>query len=189
MKIKDDLDKEKDRDYGDRDRDRERDPRRERDRDRDRDRERDRDRDRRDSSMRILSYHGPFVISNNHTVLFLITARSRRGGGGGGDHWEPEDRERRNDVRFSSPFTLMLPHTIASSLASATLALALATFSFSFSFPLTTSIGFPQPPSFASFAFPSWLFAQPFTRPRSQAVGSTPAFSWWADKCTARRSG
>lgn len=35
-------------------------------------------------------------------ALFLITVRSRRGGGsggggGGGDHWEPEDRDRRNN--------------------------------------------------------------------------------------------
>ena len=40
-----------------------------------------------------------FAIADNYTVLILIAARSRRGGGGGGDHWEPEDRERRNDVR------------------------------------------------------------------------------------------
>ena len=104
-----------------------------------------------------------FVIAQNHTVLFLITARSRRGGGG--DHWEPEDRERRNDVRFPGPFTVILPHILPSSLASTAFALALATLSFSFPFPLTASLGFAQSPSFAPFAIAWRLFAQPFTRP------------------------
>lgn len=94
MKIKDNLEKEKDRDFDrDRDRDREREPRRDRDRDRDRERDRDRDRDRRDSGKSFL------IISTFLTTIpVIITVRSRRGGGG--DHWEPEDRERRNsDVR------------------------------------------------------------------------------------------
>jgi hypothetical protein len=89
--------------------------------------------------------------------LFLVTARSRRGGGG--DHWEPEDRERRNDVCFPGLFILILLHDLSSSLASTALALALTALSFSFPFPLTASLDFAQPPSFAPFAIPWRLFA------------------------------
>jgi hypothetical protein len=40
----------------------------------------------------------PLFLPLLTTVTVVITVRSRRGGGG--DHWEPEDRERRNsDVR------------------------------------------------------------------------------------------
>jgi hypothetical protein len=51
-----------------------------------------------------------FAIADNYTVPFLIAVRSRRGGGG--DHWEPEDRERRNEVRsldLSLHFLISLP--------------------------------------------------------------------------------
>ena len=125
-----------------------------------------------------------FAIADNYIVLFLIVARSRRGGGG--DHWEPQDRERRNDVR-SLVLSLHFSHILTLSLASTALALAFTTLSLSF--PFTASLGFAQPPSFASFAISWRLFAQPFTRARSQAVRNTPALSWRADKCTARRSG
>jgi len=40
----------------------------------------------------------PLLLPLLTTIPVVITVRSRRGGGG--DHWEPEDRERRNsDVR------------------------------------------------------------------------------------------
>jgi hypothetical protein len=59
--------------------------------------------------VRLFSVTIAFVIPDDNTVPFLITARSRRGGGGGGggDHWEPEDRERRNEVRFLVPVLLL----------------------------------------------------------------------------------
>ena len=49
------------------------------------------------------------AIADKLTALFLIAARRR---GGAGDHWEPEDRERRNDVRslvLSLQFLISLP--------------------------------------------------------------------------------
>ena len=99
----------------------------------------------------------PSVIADNYSCFF-VTVRSRRGGGG--DHWEPEDRERRSDVRFPGPnFTLILSHVHSLSLASTAFAFALTPLSFSFPFSPTASLGFTRPSSFAPFAIPWRLFA------------------------------
>jgi hypothetical protein len=55
--------------------------------------------------------------------------------------------------------------------------------------PVTALLGFALPLGFAPLAIPWRLFAQPFIRPRLQAIVSTPALSLWADKCTAQRGG
>jgi hypothetical protein len=74
--------------------------------------------------------HGiAFSVIDHQTSSHLLTARSRRGGGG--DHWEPEDRERRNsEVCFPRPFASTSSHvsfsllSVAGALAHPALALA-----------------------------------------------------------------